>query len=99
MLIDLAIFAVLYLLGFLVFGHFERYTGLPRRLGKIVVFVGITALIIATVGRPWSLIWVFGSMGLGITFHFWWTIKHGIHPVTAEPKAKYYALRGWSEKL
>jgi hypothetical protein len=99
MVIDLAIFIVLYLLGFLVFGHFERYAGLPRRIGKIVVLVGITALISATAGRPWSLIWDFGIMGVGLTFHFWWALAHGIHPITAEPKAKYYALRGWSEKL
>ena len=99
MAVDLAVASIAYLIGFLIFGHFERYSGLPRRIAKITFFIGMTALISATAGRPWSLIWVFGMLGVGLTFHFWWTLKHGIHPLTAEPKATYYALRGWAEKL
>lgn len=99
MALDLGIAAALYLVGILIFGHFERYTNPARRVLKVITFVGLTALISATVGRPWSLVWVFGMMGIGLTFHFWWTLTHGIHPLTAEPKAKYYELRGWSEKL
>src|SRR5688572_19079598 len=99
MVIDLALGAALYTAGFLFFGHFERYTNLKRRIGKIVFFFGVLALISATVGRPWSLVWLFGMFGVGVAFHFWWTLTHGVHPLTAEPKAKYYALRGWTEKL
>jgi hypothetical protein len=27
--------------------------------------------------------------------HGWWLPKQGIHPLTAEPKERYYKLRGW----
>lgn len=93
---DLYLAALLHLLGSLVFGHFERHTPMTRKLMKVVMIQGITVLLIATVGRPWSILWVLGMFGLGTTFHFWWTHAHNIHPITAEPKARYYALRGWS---
>jgi len=32
--------------------------------------------------------------GLGLAFHLWWCKKHGINPLTAEPKECYYELRG-----
>ena len=55
-----------------------------------------SALLSATVGRPWSLLWAGGLFSAGLIFHFWWTLSHGVHPLTAEPRDKYYALRGWT---
>ncbi|HXE89636.1 MAG TPA: hypothetical protein VNK82_01595 [Terriglobales bacterium] len=46
-------------------------------------------------GPPWSWLWLVAMAAIGLSVHFWWTRKHGIHPLTAEPKEKYYALRGW----
>jgi len=32
----------------------------------------------------------------GLTVHFMWCRRHGIDPVHATPRRKYYALRGWT---
>ena len=32
----------------------------------------------------------------GATFHIWWCRKHGIDPIRATPRRRYYELRGWS---
>ena len=34
---------------------------------------------------------------LGLSPHFWWCRRHGIHPLYATPRRRYYELRGgWS---
>ena len=48
--------------------------------------ISIVNILIAFVG---GLLLLVGAI------HVWWLPKHGIHPLTAEPKDKYYALRGW----
>lgn len=34
------------------------------------------------------------SLGAGV--HVWWCARHGIHPLRATPRRRYYELRGWS---
>ncbi len=92
---DLFIASTMHLIGHIFFGQFEERTSKLRKLTKVAFLLGITALLSSTVGRPWSLLWVVGMFSIGMTFHVWWTIKHGINPWTAEPREKYYALRGW----
>lgn len=92
---DLFLAAALHLVGHAIFGVFEVHTPVKRKLSKIVFLLGGTALISATLGQPWSLVWILGLFTLGVGFHLWWTLSHGIHPLTAEPRTKYYALRGW----
>jgi hypothetical protein len=31
----------------------------------------------------------------GVAFHIWWCRMHGIDPVHATPRKRYYELRGW----
>jgi hypothetical protein len=93
--LDLFLMAAFHLVGHIIFGVFEAHTSILRKLFKVAFLLGVTALISSTVGHPWSLIWIGGMFALGGTFHLWWTLRHGIHPLTAEPRAKYYALRGW----
>lgn len=93
---DLWTAAGLHLLGAMAFARFEVFTPFSKKLRKVLFLQGVTALLALTVGRPWSILWVVGMMTVGMVFHLWWTRKHGIHPLTAEPRAKYYALRGWS---
>lgn len=81
--------------GSIVFGHFEERTPKWRRLLKLGMLLGVTAALAATAGRPWALGFVFGLTALGSGIHFWWCHKHGIHPLSAQPRDKYYALRGW----
>jgi hypothetical protein len=54
------------------------------------------ALLLKTAGRPWTFVWIFGLPGVGALFHFVWCWRHGINPITAEPKDEYYRLRGWT---
>lgn len=91
---DLFIACAMLLAGIAFFGHFETYTHPARKVVKWTFTLGIVALLSNAVGH-WSLLFMLGLMLLGLTFHFWWCGKHGIHPLTAEPRAKYFALRGW----
>ena len=96
MYFQLFIAATLIALGNIVFGHFERYTPVWRRILKLVLFLGITALISRFAGEAWAWLWIGGMFGVGLGFHIWWTRKHGIGVLSAEPRVKYYELRGWS---
>ena len=56
--------------------------------------VGLTALVVSTVGRAWML----AALGMLVVFaavvHAWWLPKHGVDGWTAEPRERYYALLG-----
>ena len=95
MFFDLFLVAVLHLVGHILFGVFAERSSVSRKLIKVAFLLGSTALIWAVFGQPYSTLWVVGLFSLGIVFHLWWTLSHGIHPITAEPREKYYALRGW----
>lgn len=88
--------AVISVLGFTLFGHFEEKTPKWRRLSKWAAYFGMTALIRRKPGRPWTFAWILGWPALGFVFHLWWCRRNGINPLTAEPKDRYYELRGWS---
>lgn len=90
----IAITATLYSLLNLCFRNFEGETPLPTRVLKLVTYLGITALLAVWVG-PWALVWVLGLFAIGSVFHFIWCSRNGINPLTAEPKERYYKLRGW----
>jgi hypothetical protein len=95
MFLTLYIAAALHLLGALVFGHFEEKTSLARKISKVVFMQGTAALLFLVVGY-WNLVFIIGMLAIGLTFHMWWTRKNGIHPLTAEPRERYYQLRGWA---
>jgi len=99
MFLQLFVAATLYALGASIFGHFERYTPLGRRIAKLFTFLGITALITYYGGPLLGWLWIVGMFAIGISFHVWWTRKHGIGVFSGEPRAKYYQLRGWSQYL
>ena len=95
MLLEITAAITLAILGPVIFGHFTRHSPLPGKILKAVIYVAIAAVLTLTVGRPWSLIWTFGTYGLALAVHFGWCIAHGIHPVTSAPRDKYLAIRGW----
>jgi hypothetical protein len=97
MFVQLFVAATLMAIGLIFFGHFERYTAMWRRLIKLVVIFGVTALLYRFAGPGWGWLWIFGSFGLGVSVHIWLMHRHGIHWLTAEPSDRYYALRGWSK--
>ena len=83
-------------LGSTAFGQFEAGAATQRRLLRWGMFYAVTALLGRTAGRPWTFAWIAGLPMTGAPFHLWWCRKHGINPLTAEPKDRYYQLRGWS---
>ena len=95
MWMEIAVVAIIFAVGNIVFGHWEEGTPKWRRLLKFVLMTGLVVAISATAGRPWA----FAFLGLLAVFvvivHAWWLPRLGINGWTGEPKAKYYALRGW----
>jgi hypothetical protein len=81
--------------GSTLFGHFEEGAPKWRRLSRWAVYLGVVGLLSKTVGRPWTFAYIFGMPTIGAVFHVWWCLRHGIDPITAEPKDEYYRLRGW----
>ena len=92
---ELYLAALIHSIGLIFFGHFELYTPRKKMVSKVIFIHATTAALVLTVGRPWSLVWVVGIFLLGLVGHIAIMKKYGIHPLTAEPKAKYHALRGW----
>lgn len=58
----------------------------------------IAVLVSATAGRGWF----FGLLGAVtvavVVIHVWWLPRNGVNGWTAEPREKYFALRGWKTK-
>ena len=92
---EVAVVATIFAVGNILFGHWEAETPKWRRLLKFVLILGATLAISAAAGRRWALMFL-GLLGLAaLIVHGWWLPRHGINGWTAEPKEKYYALRGW----
>jgi hypothetical protein len=96
MYFELFIAAALLCLGEIVFGRFEEGSPRVRRILKMTVFFGVTALLSRLAGRAAALAWVFGAMALGLSVHGWSTRRNGIRFFSPEPWDRYRALRGWS---
>ena len=93
--IDVAVMATLFALGNILFGHFEERTPKWRRVLKFFMMVAAVTAISSTAGRAWSASLVGLLLGIVAVIHGWWLPKQGINGFTAEPRDKYYALRGW----
>jgi hypothetical protein len=74
------------------FGHFETVRPLWTRIARWLAYLAVAGLLGATIGRPWTLLWILGLPLAGATFHTAWCLKHGIHPLTAEPRERYEQL-------
>ena len=94
--IDVAVIAGMFAVGNILFGHFEEHTPKWRRILKLFIVTGLVALISSTAGRIWSVALI-GTMLAAVGVIHGWVLpkKYGINGWTAEPKDKYYALRGW----
>jgi len=53
----------------------------------------VTGLLGQLAGRPWTFIWIFGLPAIGAAAHLIWCRRHGINPLTAEPRDRYEQLR------
>ncbi len=93
---EVAMVMTIFAFGNIFFGHFEEGTPKWRRALKVLVFVGLTLAISAALGRAWAMgFLVVAAVIPLVVIHMWWLPKHGINGWTAEPKEKYYRLRGW----
>ena len=92
---EIAIVAVIFAVGNILFGHFEEGTPKWRRVLKVFVVLGLTGFISATVGRPWPFVFIGVLLASALVIHAWVLPRMGINGWTAEPKEKYYKLRGW----
>jgi hypothetical protein len=93
---DVAIAATLFAAGSVVFGHFEAGTPAWRRLIKLCGLLAVTWGLARTAGDAVAIGLLTTVATVGLTGHFVYLRRHGINPWTAEPRDKYYALRGWS---
>lgn len=75
------------------FGHFEQHAPLWTRLARWLTYLAVTFAIGHTAGRPWTFVWLLGLPAVGATFHVIWCRRHGINPLTAQPRDRYLQLR------
>jgi len=95
MWLDLAIVAAILIWGNIQFRHFEPHMPVWRRVAKTCVILGIAGVISHYFGRTGVLIAI-GMAALPVIYiHGIWLPRHGVNGWTAEPREKYYALRGW----
>jgi hypothetical protein len=95
---EVAIIASIFAFGYIFFGHFEVFTAKWKKVLKIIVFTVLACTVSGLFGRLWFFIMLGVLSSLVIVIHGWWLPKNGINGLTAEPKEKYYALRGWQTK-
>jgi hypothetical protein len=93
--LELSVLLVVATLGTSFFAVFEVDTPGWRKALKWGVLSGTTLGLSAVVGHWALLLPLFGAIaGLGV--HVWRCTRHGIDPVRATPRRRYYELRGWS---
>ncbi len=93
--LELIVLLVMMLVGVEVFAKFEVETPAWRKILKWSIVIGLTLGGYGLIGH-WALV-LPGAAGVaGTTFHFVWCRRHGIHPLHATPRRRYYELRGWT---
>ena len=95
MYLELFLASTLMAAGNITFGRFEEGTPRWRRLLKLTLLLVVTAILSKLFGRNWTLVFIFGAGLLGLTIHTIWCRRHGIGVWSAEPRKKYFELRGW----
>ncbi len=95
---EIAVITGIFAFGQIFFGHFEKYAPKWKKVLKVVMFIALACVISALFGRIWFFVLLAVLGAAVIVIHAWWLPKKGINGLTAEPKEKYYALRGWQLK-
>ncbi|MEM1247994.1 MAG: hypothetical protein AAGA81_25130 [Acidobacteriota bacterium] len=94
--LPLAALLLLSVVGKTTFVRFEIETSRARLLLKWLIVVGLTLGLHRVVGNA-SVAVPLLSGGAGALFHVIWCRRHGIHPIDATPRDRYYELRGWTK--
>jgi hypothetical protein len=93
--LDLCVLLAIAVIGPAVFAPFELETPAWRKILKWAAVIGLTLGLRRFAGHWALLLPVLAGIG-GATGHFIWCRRHGIDPLHATPRRKYYALRGWT---
>ena len=92
--LELYVLLAIIILGSSMFSVFEVETPRWRKLFKWLVLISVTIGLYYVVGHV-ALVVPLGLTALGATVHFIWCRRHGIDPIHATPRRRYYELRGW----
>ena len=92
--VELYVLLAIVILGASLFAVFEIETARWRKVLKWLIFCGGTVALYYEVGH-FALVFPLSLVAIGTVVHFWWCRKHGIHPIQATPRRRYYELRGW----
>jgi hypothetical protein len=92
--LELLVLLALSVLGSGLFARFEIETPAWRKILKWTMVIASTLGLYVVAGH-WALALPLLAGAAGTTVHFVWCRKHGIDPMKATPKRKYYELRGW----
>lgn len=95
MILDLAVVRLLLAIGNVLFRHFDPHLPLWRRLAKVALILAATAVISHFFGRAGVVVAAILAVLPVVYIHAIWLPRRGVNGWTAEPRAKYYALRGW----
>ena len=92
--LELYVLLLILLVGTSVFAVSEVETARWRKVLKWLIRSAGTIGLYYAVGHR-ALIFPLTLMTVGTIVHFSWCRRHGIHPIHATPRRKYYELRGW----
>lgn len=96
---DITVVAIVLLLGHIAFGHFEERSPRWRKLLKAIITFTLMISLNLLFGRTVAFI-VLGLWLLPVLYiHGILLPRKGVNGWTGEPKAKYYAIRGWSTDI
>ncbi len=93
--LELYVLLAILILGSSIFAVFEVETARWRKALKWFIVSGATVGLYYVVGH-YALGLLVGLGAVGLSFHIGWCRRHGIHPIDATPRRKYYELRGWA---
>lgn len=94
--LELAVLLAIAIIGSSAFAVFEIETPWWRKVLKWSLVTFATLALYRGVGH-WALVLPIALGVTGATVHVWWCRKHGIDPIRATPRDRYYQLRGWSK--
>ena len=92
--LELYVLLALLTLGSSIFAVFEVETPRWRKALKWLIIIVGTVGLYRAVGH-WAVLFPVAAVGGGSIFHFRWCRTHGIHPIYATPRRRYYELRHW----
>lgn len=93
---ELAVVFFLCAVGGIVFAPFARHEPRWRCLVKIPLGGAVAVVVSAWAGREWFFALLGAWAVVLAVIHGWWLPRHGVNGLTAEPRDRYFALRGWN---